>query len=177
MRADLYARVLVLCGGVTMAGCGLNMAEYRQIHMSARTSLPAAVQIEELFGDADHFITHYGMRSEKSNIWNTVTYFGGRYELTMQVRVRVDYDKKCIEVAGSPEFSLVEIRRVRKSTSGLIGADCGKNFRFSEDEWQKVLASGGDFSVIGIELDASSVADFDDFVAAVRKDRVPISLR
>jgi hypothetical protein len=68
--------------------------------------------MEEQFGTADHFITHFGSRGKTTNRWNTEVFFGGRYTLTMQVDVHVDYDKNQIEVVGEPVFYLVEAESI-----------------------------------------------------------------
>jgi hypothetical protein len=43
-------------------------------------------------------------------------------------------------------------------------------------EWKQLYESGGDFGKIGITIHPEPVPGFDKFVAAVRRDRVPVSL-
>ena len=77
---------------LTLVSCNrTNMTDYRAAHLSAKQSLPIAVQMEELFGDADHFITHFGFSGQKANTWNTEVFFDGRYTITMQVEILIDY--------------------------------------------------------------------------------------
>ena len=44
-------------------------------------------EVEPLFGtsNVDHFISEFGSR--RPAIWNSVAYFNGRYELTLQVAI------------------------------------------------------------------------------------------
>ena len=72
-------------------------ADYMQIHRSASKVLPNALAIELQFPETDHFITHYGMNDD-STIWNTEAFFSGRYILTMQVPIVVNYKLKTFSV-------------------------------------------------------------------------------
>ncbi len=169
-------KTIALLATLFATGCGPRPEQYQAIHQSARTALPIAVEMEQLFGTADHFITHFGSRSEASNLWNTVAFFGGRYELTMQVKIRVDYDKNQIEVVGDPEFYLVEVRSIKVYDDGRTDGQYDRNFRFTKEEWKTVSEHKGDFSVIGFELKTEPVAGFDAYVASWRKPRIPMSL-
>lgn len=53
------------------------MAQYVAVHESAATRIPVARQMEENFGEADHFITHYGSRGEMT--WNTKCFVNQRW--------------------------------------------------------------------------------------------------
>lgn len=172
--------LFILAGCLSMFGCRpiTTHSDYIQIHESARTALPLAVQIEELFGDADHFITHFGF-DRKPKVWNTEVYFGGRYSLTMQVDVAIDYSANTLKQVGTPTFYLVEYTEVETSPTGGLGASSRepKGGRiFSAAKWKKVFKSDGDFSKIGITILKDPVPRFDEFVAAKRRPRRPISL-
>ena len=156
---------------------GWTMDDYLATHRSAATRLPIAVEFEKLFpGQTDHFITQYGFNrygGDRTNTWNSEAYFGGRYSLTMQVEVTVDYAKRTITLAGEPVFYLEEITRV-DGTSASYG---GLHARFGEKEWSKAYQAGGNFSLIGLKLDTRSpVPHFNDFVNAMRRPRIPVTL-
>jgi len=64
--------------------------------------------MEALFGEGDHFITHYGF-SPGPKQWNTEVFFGGRYTLTLQVDVTIDNQKHLVLTnVTAPKFYLVE---------------------------------------------------------------------
>jgi hypothetical protein len=103
----------ILCGMVMLAFVGFfflwmsqatSLEEYTAACKSAATRLPVAVEFEELFpGKTDHFITHFGFNrhgGDKTNTWNSEAYFSGRYSLTMQIEVKVDYWANTISRAG-----------------------------------------------------------------------------
>ncbi len=128
-----------------------------QTVLSAKKSLPIAVEMESRFGEADHFITHYGFPSQKTNTWNTEVFFGGRYVLTMQVKVAIDYGHRSFTQVEKPVFYLKEVTKVTLTRiEGVdepgVSGDNGFSTRFSEVEWKTLYESHGDFSEIGIEL-------------------------
>jgi hypothetical protein len=171
-------RVLPITVILAIAACSnrTNMTEYRAVHLSAKQSLPIAVQMEELFGDADHFITHFGFSGQKSNTWNTEVYFDGRYTLTMQVEILINYSKKALVVSGNPKFYLHEVIKIDHLPDGRIQSKYGMNREFTAEEWTKLYENKGDFSVIGIELRDDPLSGFDEYEQGWRSPRIPISL-
>ena len=80
------------------------MSDMIKTTQSGIDSLPWPRQMESLFGAGDHFITHFGFESGPRT-WNTVVYFGGRYELALQVEVEINYSKNKVgKVVSSPTF-------------------------------------------------------------------------
>jgi hypothetical protein len=153
------------------------MDDYRAVHRYARTALPIAVEMEELFGDADHFITHFGM-SGKKNIWNTAVFFDGRFELTMQVDIVIDYGNNTFSLTGSPKFFLTEVREIYQLPDGRFGAKLGANHLFTEEDWKKLYATSGDLSAIAVTPETDDpLPRFDEYVMGWRRPRIPISLR
>lgn len=54
--------------------------------------LSFAKEANALFGstNVDHFISSFGSAIDVP-VWNSVTYFGGRYTLNIQVPIAIDY--------------------------------------------------------------------------------------
>ena len=179
-RSILIAPILVL-GCCLNAGCWtrrFELDEYRTTCLSARNALPVAVEIERLFPATDHFITHYGF-SPEPRTWNTEAFFGGRYRLTMQVPVEIDYTAHSVtRVIGEPVFFLTVATRVELLPDGRasLAFDTSSGRRFSLREWELVRAAGGDLLPLGLRPEPKPVKNFEVFVAQARKDRVPISL-
>jgi hypothetical protein len=168
---DRFHIALLLSATTATSGCGSTENAYRETHRSARTVLPVAVEMERLFGTADHFITHYGFANQKENTWNTVVFFGQRYVLTMQVKIKVDYDNRKIAVVGDPFWILSEYVSIVGNSARF-----GKSFTLSSEDWKTLYENNGDFASIGIELNREPVANFGELVAVIRKPRVAISL-
>jgi len=152
-------------------GCG--KLDYDSTVRSGAKAIPIAVEMEEVFGDADHFITHFG-RTDRSKTWTTDVYFGGRYNLAMQVDVEIDYQTSTVRQTGEPRFWLLEVTRV--SEGGTRANFRGLHKEFGQVEWRKLCDADGDWAAIGVKIDVRSVPDFDKFVRSVRKDRLPITL-
>jgi hypothetical protein len=155
-----------------------NMDDYKETIRSARTVLPIAAQMEELFPVADHFIMHYAFDSDPK-LWTTDAYFGGRYNLTMKVDVEIDYtENRITKVIGKPKFHLLEV----SNPYILTDEDADESNRdegdwwFGPEEWNTLYAARGDFSAIGIEIKRDPVAYFDEAVTQARSGRAHIRL-
>src|SRR5262249_13457368 len=116
---------------------------------SAATRLPIAVEFEKLFpNETDHFITHYGFNrngGDRTNTWNSEAHFYGRYQLTMQIEVVVDYKSNTVTRAGEPEFFLCEHYQIDGTD---LSSRVREISRFGEPEWRKLVNSNGDFTAI-----------------------------
>ena len=130
--------------------------------------------MEVLFGEGDYFITHYNF-SPVPKTWNTEVFFGGRYELTLQLDVEIDYRKRnVVKSVTPPTFYLREVERVQFSPSGQPMVFYSDDWSFDETRWKKLVASGGDWSQIGISLKSNAVPGFDQYEKAMREPRVRV---
>lgn len=167
---------------IAAAGCQdisrSHMDHYIATVRSAAQILPEAAEIERLYGDADHFITHFGREFPgNKKQWNTEVYFGGRYSLTMQVDVSIDYENSRVsQVLGSPIFYLVEYHQIDALPDGRFMAHSGNGKVFTREEWKTFYKSHGEFSSLGLTQNSQHTKNFAKFVAAVRKDSVAVSL-
>lgn len=81
----------------------LNMKNYTQAVKSGFKKIPEAMQVERLFGEADHFISNSGPKLPQ--YWTTQVFLYRRYELMMQVEVRTNSTfSEVTEVVREPEF-------------------------------------------------------------------------
>ena len=165
-------------GGLCMGGCSdidFDLERYKGAVKDGFDKIPQSKEIEELLGDADHFISYSGNRSVGQD-WNTKVYFAGRYCLTMQVEVKVDRRfSRITKVTGQPKFYLVETIRVDLNRNGTVGALHGQGYQFGPEDWKKVVAAKGDFSVIGIHLKLNRpVPNFDKYVKAMRRPCIQV---
>jgi hypothetical protein len=159
-------------------GCGSKSNDYLKTISSAKAGVPYAAQMERLFGDADHFILHYG-HDENPMKWNTVVWFDDKYILTMIIRVNVNYSANTVMAVGDPEFILHEITKIDIKSDGRVEAHYGGQANHSEfdlDEWNTIYLNGGDFSKIGICIEKVPVPGFKDYLLSFRKDRIHVSL-
>jgi len=163
-----------------LAGCRPSgMEDYKQTVRSGLQTLPWPLEIEQLFGDADHFLTHWNFSGDDPLMWQTDVFFGGRFELAMEVRVEVDYwNRKVVKAVSPPKFYLWSWGKIVVEPGGGVTSyraeDSGWG-EFGEAEWRKLVAAKGDWSVIGIALgNTNPVPNFDALVQATRRDRVRV---
>jgi hypothetical protein len=151
-----------------------NKDDYRETVESARFVLPAAVEMEKLYGrgNVDHFITHYGFDDDPKT-WNSEVHFGGRYCLTMQAKVAIDYRTNKLTIVEEPRFYLDGFKEIDRNGNGLYGSN---QPTFGLDEWNKFYKAKGDVSVVGMEVHDGELEHFDGYVQNVRSNRIPISL-
>jgi len=174
----LWIGFLIFTTTASCRNANFTMINYKKAVRSGLEQIPTARQIEEILGQPDHFISNSGNRLA-GNDWNTEVFFEGRYILTMQVPVKMGHDfDRVLAVVGEPQFFLKEVESVDMEDRSIHATFRSENewpYPFSKQEWTKVYESGGDFSAIGINLHKGDPVDgFEDYVAAIRKDRVKL---
>ena len=154
------------------------MEDYKATVRDGIKTVPHVQEIKQLFPNAptDHFITNYGFDKDKPKKWNTEVFFAGRYEFTYQVDVIVDYNNNSIgKIVGVPHFFLAEVTVVSSNSPDTASGAYGADYKFTENDWEKVVAAKGDFTTIGIQLSTNSpVPLFEHHVRVVRRDRVQV---
>lgn len=144
---------------------GLGNRHHQSFAANGLSQITPARQMDELYDDCRRYITYDGnFRPE----FNSVAYFGGRYELTMQVPVEIK-SASSGSMIGEPRFHLHEVSDVSVSPTGEgAGASFSRDFKFGLPEWEKVYQAKGDFSVIGFTINPTPVPDFEKYTAAER---------
>ena len=172
----LFPIYVIAVSCIVSCGPRRTMNDMIKTTQSGIDSLPWPRQMESLFGEGDHFITHFGFESGPRT-WNTVVYFGGRYELALQVEVEINYSKNKVgKVVSSPTFYLWEVgSTIRNSANRVEGANVSKDWKFDEIAWKKLVEAKGDWSAIDIPIKANEpVAGFEDYVKGQRAPVVKI---
>jgi len=128
------------------------------------SQIEPAAQLDQLFEDCRHYIT-YGPKGVP--LFNSVVYFGGRYQLTMQVQV-VIHSSSSGTMTGEPKFYLNEISEITFYPGGQIGASFSRNFEFGFAQWTQVYKANGAWGEVGIDLNPTPVENFQKYAAASR---------
>lgn len=147
-------------------------ASYERIHLNGIAKVPWAVKMEQRYPEIDHFITHFGMDAKLPNVWNSEAYFGGRYVITLQVPVAIDYEDETLRVTGEPSFFLTEISTVAVDGSGTYG----DSLDFGKAEFDKLIESGWDYAAIKFVINPTPVPRFELAMAMAQAPRYPITL-
>lgn len=145
---------------VLIFGEGISTFWHQAFAAKGVAQIEPASQMDAMYDDCRHFITYEG---NHDTVWNSVAYFGGRYELTMQVPVAIR-SSTTGKMTGEPRFYLNEVSDVSISPSGQIGASFSRNREFGPAEWKKVLEAKGDFGAIGFKMNTGPpIKDFDAY--------------
>ena len=119
---------------------------------SGRATMVPVQQFERLHPGASHFVS-YLTGTHGTPTWNSVAGLYGRYELTMQVPVRLNAMRNGVASYGQPVFALAEVRSVTPGAAGALDVTHGGvDATFGPAEWQKVVDRGGDFGALGLSL-------------------------
>ena len=146
-------------------GYGNNMVRgHQDFAANGVSQIESAAQMDATFDDCRHYIS-YGPNDVP--LFNSVAYFGERYELTMQVPVQID-SATSGHTVGEPKFYLDEIVSVTITPSGQISVSFSRNLDFDAKEWEQVYDGGGDFGKIGFAVNATPVANFQKYADASR---------
>ena len=172
---------LFLCfvsGIVLIAGCTMNpsQSDYLKTTEQGIKTVPYVEEIRQVFSNAPmiHFIEQLGLKIGETKRepahWNTVVWFGGRYELTYQTLVMPDYRAHSVKQTQNPIFILCEITTTTNAGRGAEFDPAGER-RFGEVEWNRIIAAKGDFSVIGVHIKTNApVAGIENYIAAWKEN-------
>lgn len=142
-------------------GRSRSFQEYETIHHHAKRVLPIAVAMEKQFPSTDHMITHFGMWGGGDNIWNTESHFGGRYQLTMQVPIKIDYAADTFVISGPLNVWLLEARTCTRGGGTSYKIDGSGQRQFSEADMQKLITHNWDWGVVGVLDELSEIHSMD----------------
>jgi hypothetical protein len=175
--------VLILASAGLLASCkgrGVQngMQDYIATHQNGIRAIPWAQQMDNHFGreNVDHFITHYGF-GEQPLDWNSEVHFGGRFVLTLQVPVNVDYSTNSVSIAGKPSFFLRAASKIEQLPDGRLPMHYETRLQreFQEETWKKLVASDFDLATLDVlPADERAIEGFDGHTLQVRDPRVKI---
>ncbi len=171
---DIYAdmqslaiRIIALTGLALSTGAcwsRISLKDYKKTVQSGLKVLPWPLEMEKLYGEADHLIIEYG-RDRRPTNWQTVVFFNGRYSLTLEVKVEIDYDKsEVLRTVSEPKFYVREYKKIHvESQGGGVSSDMGDQWILDKTQWEKLSKNGGDWSSIGIPIKSGQpVPGFDE---------------
>src|SRR3989442_2945927 len=85
--------------------------------------LSFAEDVNSRFGvtNVDHFISNFGSKAH-TPVWNSVTYFSGRYTFALRDPISIDYENcKLNRATGEAVIQVNEAIKVEISKSGIAG--------------------------------------------------------
>ena len=168
-----FALVTICSLSFGCSGCqsGWGMNDYRTAVRSGRSLITPALEMEKQFPKTEHMLIMYGGTGSTQHEWQTVAFFGGRYELTMTVNVILSSDgKEILKVVGEPKFYLSVCQKILDGGGGAtyIGTRYQK---FGLQKWNEFRDSGYDPKILDSANDGSTLPDFDAFADIVQQSR------
>lgn len=174
-----FSGLIVISSILLLFGCGNNVSQqdYIHIHQNGIQSLTWAKEMDQHFGRSrvDHFISHFNMGG--GQLWNSEVYMDGRFVLTLQVPVQINYETQTVSATGKPHFYLNAYSKINQLPDGRMeGRYDGKLQRqFEEQDWNKLVGKQFDLTSLSIpQAEIRPISNFQQMVDAVRKDRMPI---
>jgi len=152
--------------GVYIGYANYKTRGHQEFARNGLAQIAPAAQMDHLFDDCRHYITYEGRNT--TSTWNAVAFFGGRYELTMQVPVEIESSRRG-RMSGSPTFYLNEVEEVSITRSGQVGASFSNNLVFGPAEWKTVFEADGDFGAVGFRMTTGPpIKGFKEYARASR---------
>ncbi len=153
------------------SGCqnGWDTKAYRRAVRSGRLLIAPAMALEAQFPKTEHMLIMYGHTGTAKHEWKTVSFFGGRYELTMTVNVILKSDgMKIAKVVGKPKFYLHVCKEL---LDGGATYDGSRELVFGVKKWNEFRDSGFDLRVLDPDYDGSTLRNFDEYADDVQRNR------
>ncbi len=164
--------IAVIAVSLFCIGCqhGWNTKDYRTAVRSGRSLIAPAMEMEKQFSNTEHMLIMYGGTGSYRHEWQTVSFFGGRYTLTLSVNVILSSDgSKIVKADEEPVFLLTVCERII-ATGGAI-LDGSREQKFGLEKWQAFKASGFDLKVLDPAYDGSTLPGFDEYANDWQENR------
>ena len=162
--------ICLLSFGCSGNRSGWDTKDYRTAVRSGRSLIAPALEMEKQFPKTEHMLIMYGSNRSEKHEWQSVAFFGGRYELTLSLNVVLSSDgTKIIKVDEEPKFDLWVCQKMQ--VSGGASYDPSRAQRFGLQKWNEFRDSGFDLKTLDPAYDGSKLPDFDEFADRVQQSR------
>ena len=140
-----------------LLGCH-RQVNYNSLRASGSQKITEAVAFRTLFPNTHEFLTYFdGYYGEPQ--WNSTALLHGRYVLTLQCKIDVDYARSAVTNYQPPRVFLTEIVSLERLPGGQLSATHGTNFSFDLEQWKRLVESHGNFESLGVSLTTNSPVD------------------
>ena len=157
-RTATFSSLTTVCLLVwALVGCH-RQVNYNSVLTSGSQKVTEAVTFRALFPNTHEFLTYFdGYYGEPQ--WNSKALLHGRYVLTLQCKIGVDFSRSAVTNYQTPRVFLTEIVSLERLPSGQISATHGTNIAFNIDQWKQLVESNGNFQSLGVNLSTNSPVD------------------
>ena len=130
-------------------------------------------EVEKLFGavNVDHLISKFDSKG-KIPVWHSVAYFGGRYQLLLQIPIWFDHHDCDTDTLGGLNSAMIQINEIADVSVGKDGvatAKLGNHWVLGPGGWEALVKNNGQWSVVNLPIVTNSpVAGFETYVTQER---------
>lgn len=118
---------------------------------NALTSIAPVTQFAATFPGSHHYISYYS-GTKGDPLWNSKAGVHGRYVVGMKFKIDFDPTRTHPRQISAPTFYLREISKIERMADGRFEVIYNPlNIRFGINEWDQLVRSSGDLSVLGVE--------------------------
>ena len=180
MRIAQTISRIIFCGAFFLtAGCdpwgaqsAKNQKRFDALDKVDRNAIPVGSEFIRLFPDATiRYLDFSG--SDFPGLSYDTTLFQ-RYTLNLLIPVfysKEDAEDCSVSGFGSPVFHVLEVRKVVPRDGRVGEVRYGdQQFQFGQDEWNKLIAAGGDFTAIGHPLKKDQPVEGFDLIKAQNEE-------
>ena len=167
-----FALVLIFLHSFGCSGCrsGWDTKDYRSAVRSGRSVIAPAIEMEKQFSNTEHMLIMYGGTGSNKHEWQTVSFFGGRYVLTLSVNVILSSDgSKIVKADEEPKFILWVCQEIHEG--GGASYDSSRGQEFGLQKWNEFRDSGFDLKNLDPAYDGSTLPDFDAYADSWQQNR------
>jgi hypothetical protein len=168
-----FALITVCLLSFGCSGCqsGWGMNDYRSAVRSGRSLIAPALEMEKQFPKTEHMLIMYGGTGSAKHEWQTVSFFGGRYELTMSTDVVLSSDgTRIISASESPTFVLWVCESIKADGNGA-SFHSSRERKFGLETWNKFKESGFDVAILDPFYDGSVLPYFEEYANGWQESR------
>lgn len=115
------------------------VSSYKSAQQDALANVEVIREFHAIYPQAFSYFSHY----TSDSVWNSEILLYGRYELTLQVPVRLSENKRNIVGVGEPLFELVEYTHIERLEGGGLSLISGDGWQFGLSEWKQLKQAEG----------------------------------
>lgn len=161
---------------ILICGCSIgkswDLQAYRRAINSGRAQLVAAAEMEKQFAKTEHMIIMYG-QFDREYEWQTVSFFGGRYELSMSTTISLSPDGDTVSLIDQAKttFYLNVVKELHGPNFEGATYHGSRALTFDFAKWEEFRQSGYDIRILDPEFDGSELPGFQEHAEASQKSR------
>ena len=126
--------------------------------------------MEKQFENTEHLIIMYGRFNSLEHEWQTVSFFGGRYELTMSTKITLNSEGDTVALIDKKTTFMFNVCK-EITTKGGASYDVSRALTFDSAKWEEFRQSGYDINILDPKFDKSELPGFEEYAEEWQRNR------